>query len=935
MLPQAIEACIPVLKAVPKTTRGSPVTKADHRRFSRAHWTQAKPRQPLPAVARIQQWNSGPDPGPAVQNAHQFTKWLRHDLYVAKRPALRSYPASPGWLTSQDFRDNFELISLDGTQRRTFTGPIPNLLRTAQHVQFFPAGVSADGALFAVRWTGVAEGNSRSQSWISIHQASDGKSVYHTENVDRCVCLPKGRVLFYHVDPQSVRGQTKTLSVSIVDIATGETRLERPYDDLEQLYATPGGQQLLVAKELAGGTRLQVYSAEDGSEMSVADYPDVSLGENMALSQDGKEVAIVAQRRLTVIDLSTGRIALSRRVSNVHKVVEWLDDGRFLLLSQNVILERRTGRQLTTLRHQINPRRKLSLYGRWLVPQEVTARYGPPTAIPLPTVRQLADSPTRSQRPKVALRFYGFDHPELLSGTQEALFTGFGLDCAERNKTDDCDAVLSFNYDGERVADGERRQTKLILHGRELPADIPRAGIMNTPAPTNVSVSGSLMSPDMDEFQYKDSKVSTGLLMEEFETVRGECRFSDDLPFDMGLPQQTQIQIVGMMDAIGKLDYPPTEEFQLRPGARQWLRTGLPKSDSTVEPPSQIAGAWSLDSPQILQQAGDDKVRAVVHQMIDGEHGVVGSLTFAMRDEEPIVLAGLEGPCIKEIRLSQEQRELVRVRNGAFAPPFQNSADRRRWFLQSGEMLFVGDTSSDAEPRRHMNFNQALDKSLLTSQGEFLIQLPAQRSKQKELHVHRFDKLLQENGRDGGLPQPERVITEAAYAKYFALPDSDDLLAVEFQAVRRVNVTTGKDVWRSELPESVTSRYETKTTGDGTLGIICRQDREQLLIFVNPESGELGATEPYVPAEPRTYSPDHSMYVTVFEKNYIRICSTATDEELWKTEVGSSNNRMQINTRSCIAWSPDGRYLALGCNSMDRGVRKCAIDVWAVGELAP
>lgn len=970
VLPEAIASAATFFSSQLATKRSTPVvTKAPFYDQCKNRIPGAKPIPSLTTaaqiVASIRRWNSQPDPGQSSTDWSGFVRWYSIDPYKEPRkPPFRVYPGNGHWMTSESFGNDFVLAALDGSRQHTLTGTVPNLLNGASDSRHEPAGVSPDGKQFAILWTGQEDPDDPHRSWLTIHQSSDGKVLHSAEDTHACQFLPGGRALLVHeksVNPKTNMGQT----VSVMTIATGAVTEAIALGSDDRFAPTPGGNHLVVLRTADGDTALDVYSAENAQLLSSGTYENVPLGLNIAISNDGREVFTVGQRRATIWDLQTGNILFSHRVSDVYQVANWLGDRRFLLLDQHMVLDRETGSRVATMAHRVKTPNVYAQHGPWLAAQTILPGLQLPRRMPVESFGKLLNSQLSrlaANRPlNVSVRLQSMDRDRLVdvnelinrgevpsthardswleANSQNLDLIDFGVYQRigaphEKDAQQQANVVLQYSSFWTDAPVPKHHQ----LHGRQLFQDIPLAGIMNFPrAKLTLHMTGMLTPPASAQQLSRSARGGeSSYVAENFKSVIAESEFDESIPFDVGLPWHEQAQATALTTALGKIKFPPADEFFLAPAEDTW-RPMLPAAPGTkaVEPLATTAG-FSLDSPFLLE--GSQGATYVLHETLKDDEAQVGALTFVRSGDELVLLAGLQGPRVREYQLDGDRRDVAMMRAYDRIGKFQRDVDGRRWLASSGgDKIVIGDGTPDSMAVIVFSGSVDLHSPVMTADGKFMLVPPSKHGKIKQLAVWNLDLLLQSRRGDMvELPNAETVIDSPSARTYLPIPGSPDVIGIEHRAVHRINVADGSVAWRSEFMDEARSSLSGEILSNGKSALIhCRAGNEFVGVLIDLATGSLADQPPAKrEQELRVYSPERTMFAAPFMKDHVAIYHAVTEEQIWRAQVGSLNGiPAQINSLECLVWSPDSRYLAAACNDSQRGTKLSALDVWDVSQV--
>lgn len=964
VLPAAIQSAAAFFLKHTKTRPTPVVRKAD---FFGACKDLILGPQPVPSptdtahiASNVERWSSKPNDGEPLLDWSGFTRWYNKDPYkVPRKPSFRAYPTNGRWVTSESFENDFVIASLDGSKLHKITGAIPNLLSGAAYSRYEPAGVSLDGQQFAVVWSGKVATEDPVRWWITIHQSSDGKLLHSVEDTHACQFLPGARALLIRqlsADPKKNTGQSAT----VMAIETGDVSTEIQLGPDDRISVSPDGDNLVVLRSVGNDASLEVHSIDSGQMLSKGTYKNVPVGLNVAVSLDGKEAFTVGQRRATVWDLETGKIVFSRRVSDVHRVAGWLEGRRFLLLDQYKVLDRKTGNRVATMAHRVTSTNEFSQHGPWLGVRDI--RPGrPPRRMPVESIQKLRESmPPQPVLNRPMNIYISFQYSErsmseefqnrggihlvrerdgILSGKpQNHDFVNFAL-CQRIGATFDQDAELQSTVVLKHTSDWSAAPapTHLQLHGKSLPANIPRAGIMNKPrAKLTLQMTGTLAPPPKApqvSLTIRQGKMS--FIAENFEAVTAESEFTESLPFDVGLPWLEQTQATALTNALTTLKLPSVTEFRLAPANDTWRPMLMATPGTEAAAPEVTTSRFSLDSPFLLE--GSQGATYVLHEMLKGDDASVGSLEFVHSGKDVVVLAGLMGPCIREFKLDGESRDLAKMRSGSRVGGFHRDDGGTRWIATAGGIVLIGDDTPGGTAVIAYSEELAIKNPVLTADGKFIVEsVGGKRKEPMKLAVWNVDPLLKlRRGDLVELPDPDSLTDRLAAKKYLPIPGSSDLLAIEYKAVHRLNVDSGSIVWRSEFADKAKASLSGEIVDDGKSALIlCEANGEYPEVLVDLATGKLTDQPPSTRhMQLRVYSPDQTLFAT-FDKDQISIYHSEAEEQLWTSKVGSFNGIPgQVNSRNCLVWSPDSRYLAAACNDSQRGTKLSAIDVWDVSEV--
>ncbi|QDV45178.1 2,6-dihydropseudooxynicotine hydrolase [Stieleria neptunia] len=909
------------------------------------------PRQ----IPVVQGWNSLADPGPAIAD----WRWIVSRLIERDEfRNVRVLPDNPYWAVAGEFgTPGFAILSVDGKKQYRYKNAFPRPITPSVECESQFASLSKDGRLFAVRNRAALHPTEPNVYWVSVHRTDGGSLVKTMMDHDNCQFLNASDLLVWKdagSNPQ-LRAQRQAgpgAKVAMLLNTETDTWIERGM----RIYingpvpVTPGGQYFFhidahtrtwVARDAKSGHRFDLDLEHSG----------------IAVSTSGLELAAVANELLTVRDLQTGEVKLTRRVAPQCITVDWLDNDRFLILNRTFVVDRADGTLIARLNLDVELTKiqSMAVHDRWIT---TANQLGERVVheIPIELIRKLAAMDDRNVTVDVTIAdSFNRSSQSQLKPYATRLLEKQGLSLGDEN------SPILLTLQRVRWDDPPARlraTARLRLFGEELP-QMKQSGLSSGFLRQSPSFQGKVTAtvqirpkPPAENAAdvWRSESITVDSVLDDVELTQplepqlhaafwAKAISSLDLK-RLGLPRAVGFQSPDdhpLMSTHYTSVLARTPELQANAGpesAKPTVETLLTYSDRWIDQVRKDLGlraSYPRKSPVIATQLHSRDT--MPSSFARGSVGGIGLVNVNGIPELLIMSHGSKKETTWQ-RLSQVGTTQTKITQSPnqFPSALDLAVCREsgRWVHVGREEVVFGESSKDAFRVKRVEMPHV--RSAVFSDEERILYLSFQeRLEAWDANAIWTDRFWVDGVRGEQLKSVRKIkIRDEGVLSLRRVPKSKDLIGYSSKAVIRFNGLTGETVWEIPCDTMPTIMVDAKA------GYVYLKKINKL------QSNGIPIVESYVDTFnvhfgnfvsssnlPKFMNANHAMYgkygsrMAISGQKVVAVYDLATMEPVWTKEIPRG-----FSTR--LAYSEDGNALAVHVNLGNGNVSP--FDVWSFRE---
>ncbi len=201
-------------------------------------------------------------------------------------------------------------------------------------------------------------------------------------------------------------------------------------------------------------------------------------------------------------------------------------------------------------------------------------------------------------------------------------------------------------------------------------------------------------------------------------------------------------------------------------------------------------------------------------------------------------------------------------------------------------------------------------------------------TRSNKLKLYEIQELLTKEA-----PKGEVLLEGDSFKGIIRIPGSDHVITFGNRGVSRIDPNAPEPVWHLQLPGAVGAIVP---VGSKTLQLTYQIPSKPMQTYkFDLDSGTfIEATPSDLPLGDQIYSPDGTRFAMNLREGRLGVYNSSGDQIAKLIAGGSPSARRYINTSNCIAWSPEGRYLAVVVNDNGSGRQQLyELTVWDLGEV--